>query len=248
MSAPLFLVDRSLVAAAAPGQQVALTGAEGRHAVTVMRIGPGEEVELADGAGTVLSARVTRAQRPDELLATVEQVRRVGAADPRLVVVQGLPKADRGELAVELLTELGVDEIVPWQAERCVTRWSDQRAQRGVQRWRASAVAAAKQSRRPWLPAVADLASTAAVIERLAAAELPVVLHEDAAKPLSELQLPDSGTILLVVGPEGGISPAELDRMVQVGARVVRLGPEVLRTSTAGAAACAVLSTRCGRW
>ena len=167
--------------------------------------------------------------------------------DPRLVVVQALPKGDRAELAVETMTELGVDEIVPWSAARSITRWDGPRGQKALDRWRRTAREAAKQSRRAWVPAVAELAGTAAVVERLAGAAA-LVLHEAATATLAGADLPTSGELIVVVGPEGGISDDELDRFAAAGATPVRLGDPVLRTSTAGAAALAALSLRLGRW
>jgi len=169
------------------------------------------------------------------------------AAEPRLVVVQALAKGDRAELAVELMTELGVDEVVPWSADRSIAQWRDERGEKSLQRWRRVAREASKQSRRPRLPTVSALASTAVIAARLSGA-FGVVLHEDADHPLAGLELPSSGEIMLVVGPEGGISEAELSLFVDAGARPVRLGPGVLRTSTAGAVALAALNVRLGRW
>lgn len=191
---------------------------------------------------TVDGARVTL---------TVDVREDVPARTPSLTVVQALPKGERGELAVELATELGVDVVVPWDAERDITRWKADRAEKGRARWERTAREAAKQSRRAWTPVVTDLASTAEVADRLADAALALVLHSDdltAGVPLGDVDLPDSGELVVVVGPEGGISPAEVERFTGAGAGLVRLGPEVLRTSTAGAATLAALSPRLGRW
>jgi 16S rRNA (uracil1498-N3)-methyltransferase len=162
------------------------------------------------------------------------------------VLVQALAKGDRGELAVELAVELGVDEVVPWSAARSVTRWDGARGERSRDRWRSVARAAAKQSRRAWVPTVAPLASTRQVAARLSAGSL--VLHEAADTPLATVALPAGGDLVLVVGPEGGLDDAELAAFAAAGAVPVRLGPEVVRTSTAGAAALAALSLRTGRW
>ena len=168
------------------------------------------------------------------------------AQDPRLVVVQALPKGDRGELAVEMMTELGVDEIVPWAASRSITQWDGgPRGAKAHVRWQRTAQEAAKQSRRAWVPEVAALASTSSVSARLAGG---LVLHEAAAVPLASVALPVSGELVIVVGPEGGISEDELARFTAAGATAVRLGAAVLRTSTAGAAALAAISLRLGRW
>jgi 16S rRNA (uracil1498-N3)-methyltransferase len=163
---------------------------------------------------------------------------------PRLLLVQALPKGDRGELAVELATEVGVDAVVPWVAARCVMQWKGERGERQRERWQATAREAAKQSRRARVPDIAPLHTTGQLRARLAGAQV-LVLHEAASTRLSELPLPTAPEVALVVGPEGGITVDELDAL---GGTTVRLGPTVLRTSTAGAAAVAVLSTRTGRW
>lgn len=223
-----------------------LGGDEGRHAARVRRLGVGEDVLVSDGAGTVLDATVV-AVVPDGLRLQVTERRVVERPDPRLVVVQALPKGDRAELAVELLTELGADEIVPWAAERSIVQWSGTRGERAAEKWRRTAREAAKQSRRAWVPGIAPLASTADVSARLSRST-GFVLHTDAGLALADAGLPAHGDIAIVVGPEGGITGPELSAFVGTGAAAVRLGDGVLRTSTAGAAAVSALSVRLGRW
>ena len=242
MTPPLFVV-----ASLGSGDTIELTGAEAHHAGTVKRLAVGEPAWLADGRGGLAEARVAEVGR-DRVLFTVLLRRRVPEPNPRFTVVQALPKGDRAELAVELLTELGVDEIVPWAASRSVAVWRGEKATRGVQRWRRSAQEAAKQSRRSRIPEVAELADTAAVADRVAAAGASFVLDSDAELALATVQPPAAGELLLVIGPEGGLTPEERELFVGRGAQPVRLGAEVLRTSTAGAAALAVLSVRAGRW
>ncbi len=238
---PLFLVPPGDLAAGT----VTLTGPEGHHAAAVRRLRAGERADVSDGAGRLAEGVVTGVGK-DSVTIDIAVVHTVPAPSPRLAVAQALPKGDRGELAVELMTEVGVDEVIPWAAERSVTRWQAERGAKALARWRATAREAAKQSRRAWLPEVADLASTAALARR-AAAGCAIILEASAAAKLHELPLPDSGEILLLVGPEGGISPAERAALRAAGALEARLGPTVLRTSTAGAAAAAVLLSRT-RW
>jgi 16S rRNA (uracil1498-N3)-methyltransferase len=238
---PLFLVDKL-----PDGDQLRLTGDEGRHAAWVKRLGVGEDVLVSDGIGMLLSCSVT-AVGPDGLGLEVRSRRSVPEPQPRIVVVQALPKGDRAELAVEILTELGVDEIVPWAASRSITHWSGPRGVKALDKWRRTAREAAKQSRRAWVPIVSPLAATADVAARVAGATT-MVLHEDAAASLATAALPTAGDVVVVVGPEGGIAPAELDAFAAAGATPVRLGGPVLRTSTAGGAALSVLSVRLGRW
>ena len=243
MSAPVFIVAGERLAA----DHVVLDGPEGRHAATVRRLRRGERVDLTDGAGLLAECVVAAAER-DALSLDVIARHRQPAPDPRIVVVQALPKGDRGELAVELMTEVGVDEIVPWAAARCVTRWRPERREKSLARWRGTAREAGKQARRAWLPEVAEPATTAQVAERIDTAANAVVLHEAATTSLGTLDLPATGEIIVVVGPEGGLTDAEIDAFTDAGGRPALLGPTVLRTSTAGVVAAAVLLSRTGRW
>lgn len=241
MTPPLFLLD-PLPA----DDSFVLTGDEGRHAARVQRLAVGESLRVADGRGTVLDCLVAQV-RTDGLRLTVLARRSEPEPDPRLVVVQALPKGDRGEVAVALLTELGVDEVVPWAAARSIAQWRDARGAKALEKWRRTASEAAKQSRRVRVPVVAELASTAQVADRLRTAT-GLVLHEAAIEALAGVALADVGEVVLIVGPEGGLSDDELATFAGAGARAVRLGGPVLRTSTAGVAALAALSVRLGRW
>ena len=226
---------------------VTVEGDEAHHAVAVRRLRVGEQVALTDGAGTLVVGTVTTTGKR---VFTV----RVGSVEtherpaPEIVVVQALPKGERGELAVEVLTEIGVGRIVPWAAARSVAVWKGERAEKSLAKWRSTAREAAKQARRAWHPDVAPLASTAEAVALVGAADLAVVLHEAASAPLSAVEVPAGGKIVLVVGPEGGLSDDEVAAFVAAGARSVRLGGEVLRTSTAGVAAAAALLARTSRW
>ncbi|MFE5142906.1 16S rRNA (uracil(1498)-N(3))-methyltransferase [Streptomyces fagopyri] len=248
MTAPVFVVDH--LAADSAGRYV-LDGPEGRHAVSVKRLRQGEDVVLTDGAGRWAQCVVVDAEGKDRLVVRVESFAEEPPESPRITVVQALPKGDRGELAVETMTETGVDAIVPWAASRCVTQWRGDRGLKALAKWRATAREAGKQSRRVRFPEIADAASTKQVAALLAEADFAAVLHEDreyGSEPLATVELPPSGTIVLVVGPEGGVSPEELDLFAQAGAKAYRLGRSVLRTSTAGTAATALLLGRTGRW
>ena len=244
MSAPLFLVGPGTLADGTT--TVHLDGPEGRHAADVQRLQPGEPVLLADGAGRVARCTVTGAHR-GALDLSVEELRDEPEPAPRLVLVQALAKGDRDLLAVESATELDVDEVVPWQADRSIVRWRGERGEKAHRRWRQAALAATKQSRRARVPHVAEVVGRGALAERVREADLALVLHEEAATPLTDVSLPAQGEVLLVVGPEGGVSPEELDALAAAGARPVRLGRTVLRTSTAGPAALAALHTL-GGW
>ena len=222
------------------GGIVEVTGDEARHAVVVKRTRPGESVLLADGAGRAVRGRVVAAEK-NHLALEVTEILASPPRAHRFVVAQALAKGDRSELAVEIMTELGVDEILAWQASRSIVRWQGERGAKSLGRWAATAREATKQSRRFRIPEV-SAADTTRVVERIRAAELALVLHESAEKTLARVNLPEAGEILLIVGPEGGISPDELERFQQAGAVPVRISDGVLRTSTAGAIAIGQLT------
>ena len=225
------------------GDELTLEGTEGRHAAVVRRIGPGERVRLTDGRGIWAEGPVVAAGKAGVTVA-VDERGSVPAARPRVVVVQAVPKGERAELAVEMLTEVGADVIVPWNAERSQFRANPERVAKTLAKWQAWAFEASKQSRRTWFAEVAPIASTAEVAQLLADAALPVVLHEEATVPLAALDVPDDGDVVIVIGPEGGIAP---DELTAFGVEPIRLGDTVLRTSTAGVAAAAALLAR-SRW
>lgn len=187
-----------------------LDGPEGRHAVSVKRLNPGEDVVLTDGAGRWAECVVVATEGKDRLIVQMDSYSEEPAEEPRITVVQALPKGDRGEVAVETMTETGVDAIVPWAASRCITQWKGDRGLKALAKWRATAREAGKQSRRVRFPEVADAATTKQVAALLANADFAAVLHEDTevgTEPFVTAALPTSGEIVLVVGPEGGISP-----------------------------------------
>ncbi|TFV99247.1 16S rRNA (uracil(1498)-N(3))-methyltransferase [Orlajensenia leifsoniae] len=236
----------------AVGDSVTITGAEARHAVTVGRTRVGEMLSIGNGRGLIVTGEVTTAA-PGELTISADRVQRVDAASPRLVLVQALAKGDRDELAVQAATELGVDAVIPWAASRSISRWDAAKAAKGRDRWATIAREATKQSIRPWATEVREL-STTKQLATLAASVRMLLLEPTAELALTEIDLqtsmqhPADADIVIVVGPEGGIAPAELEALGAAGAQAVRLGAAVLRTSTAGPAALAVLNARLGRW
>jgi 16S rRNA (uracil1498-N3)-methyltransferase len=239
---PVFLVPPGDLTAGV----ITLTGPEGHHAAAVRRLRAGERADVSDGAGSLAEGVVTGTGK-DYVTLDIRALHTVPPPQPRLTVAQALPKGDRGELAVELMTEIGVDAVIPWAAQRSITKWQADRGAKALAKWRATAREAAKQSRRAWLPEVMDPATTASLAKRVSTA-CAIVLEADAPAKLHELPLPESGEVLLLVGPEGGISPAERATLRDAGAIEARLGPTVLRTSTAGAAAAAILLTKTARW
>jgi 16S rRNA (uracil1498-N3)-methyltransferase len=238
LTAPLFLVEPGALSA----DRVVLDGPEGHHAADVRRLTVGEHLDVGDGAGTIVSGTVAEVRR-GVVVVDVQSRRQLPAPAPRFVVVQAAAKGGRDTDAVEAMTEVGVDAVVGWQASRSVAKWSE----RTLQRWQAAAREAAKQSHRAWVPTVDGPVQSREVAALLGGAAVGVVLHEEATQPLAALALPDDGDVVVVVGPEGGIAPAELEAFAAAGATVARLGDTVLRTSTAGVAALSVLSAAT-RW
>lgn len=233
----------------AVGGTAIVDGDEGFHAATVRRIRPGETLTLSDGAGTVADCVVEEAGKRS-LTARIAARRTAPRPHPPVTVVQAIPKADRSELAVELATEAGADEFVAWQAERCVARWDDERADKGLRRWRAVARSAARQSRRAWIPEVSGPLSTRDLSAYLAGrpGALTLVLHESADRRIADIPVADAEAIIVVIGPEGGVSDAELETLAAAGALPTVLGPTVLRTSTAAAVALGALGVLTPRW
>lgn len=242
--APVFLIDELPAT-----EHGVLDGPEGRHAAAVRRLRAGEELVITDGRGGAADCAVEAVTGKDALELRVLRRWHQAPPAPRVVLAQALVKGDRGELAVELATETGVDAIVPWRAQRSVARWDDgPRGAKALARWRSTVREAAKQSRRTWLPDVAEPADTTRLAELVAASAAAVILDAGAANALPDLTLPTEGDLVLIVGPEGGITEIELNRLVAAGAQVARLGPTVLRTSTAAAAALSALGVLTTRW
>ncbi|WP_199435093.1 16S rRNA (uracil(1498)-N(3))-methyltransferase [Qaidamihabitans albus] len=240
-----------LVAELPAGEHVSLDGEEARHAATVRRTRPGEQLTLSDSAGGVARC-VVEAVHPGRHPRLDLRVRQRWQEPPpalRVTIAQALAKGDRGELAVELATEAGADAVLPWRAARSIARWDEgPRGAKALARWRAAARAAAKQARRGRVPEVGDPVGTKELVAVLSGAACGLVLDADAPRRLTEAELPAEGELVLVVGPEGGITPGEREAFAAAGALGVRLGPTVLRTSTAGAVALGALGALTSRW
>ncbi|MBD7994194.1 16S rRNA (uracil(1498)-N(3))-methyltransferase [Arthrobacter sp. Sa2CUA1] len=272
MTNPIFFGDPEQVAAAVPGGVFSLTGPEARHAVSVKRLAPGEDVDIVDGAGLRIRGTV-RSADPGLLEVDVRDIETEPETGQELILVQALAKGDRDEQAIEAATELGVDTVIPWQSERSIVRWRAEKAAKGRAKWQAVVTSAAKQSRRSRLPKVLDVADSKSLPAVLARVDLVLVLHEEADAPFAQavdaVRREQAGSsengsgdsyrdssgdseqrisIAVIVGPEGGISPAELDALRAAGATAVRLGPHVLRSSSAGPAALVLLNHLLGRW
>jgi len=231
------------------GELAVVDGDEGFHAANVRRIRSGEELDLGDGDGTVAHCVVEDVGR-GRLTALVLDRRTLPVTLPAVTVVQALPKSDRSELAIELATEAGADAFVGWQASRCVARWeSSAKVDKGLRRWDAVARSAARQSRRPYIPSINGVVSTAELVQGVRdGGATALVLHESATAKLTELTMAQADSLLLIIGPEGGIADDEIAALSDAGATAVRLGPTVLRTSTAAAVALGALGALTSRW
>jgi 16S rRNA (uracil1498-N3)-methyltransferase len=245
------------------GDTAAITGSEARHAVTVGRTRIGELLAIGNGSGLIATGAVVAAG-PTELAIEVETVELTPRSSPAIWLAQALAKGDRDELAIQAATELGVDGVIPWSASRSVSRWEGAKVGKGHERWSAIVREASKQSVRAWLPEVGALVGTKQLAALASTAQI-IVLDPLASHPLSQFAPTFAGTdisdsqtspgpalgprdVVLVVGPEGGIAPHELDLLYGAGAIGARLGGTILRTSTAGPAATAVLNAKLGRW
>lgn len=241
MTLPVFISSADLQST----QTVVLDGDEGHHAVSVRRIRVGEKIELTDGNGCRAVCEVVSVGKKS-LEAKIASVTTEPEPDVHFTVVQALAKGDRSDLALEILTEVGADEIAPWSAAHSIAKWDA--TGKGLLKWQRIVREASKQARRAWIPKVSALHSTAQVAQLLAAADLALVLHESAQDSISAVNVPLTGSVVIVVGPEGGISAEELRIFTQAGARAVRMGTSVMRTSTAGGVALGVLMSATKRW
>lgn len=238
----VFVLDET--SALQVGALVTIDGREGHHAVSVRRVALDEPVEVVDGRGTRARGRVVQVQKRACAVA-IEAVEFDALATPHITVVQALLKSDRSERAVELMTELGVDRIVPWQASRSISIWDEAKGAKAIAKWQAVAREAAKQSRQSRIPQIESLASTSDVVSLIASVDSAYVLHESAPMTVIESS---ASSLLLIVGPEGGLTTGEVGTFTEAGAHLMRLGPTVLRGSTAGAIGAAVVLAQSSRW
>jgi len=259
MTRPVFLAPPEILEEALPGQRLVLEGDEARHALQVRRLHAGEEIDLVDGAGRRVSGPITETSgsgATSRLSMTVTTVTQEPAPRPRLVLAQALAKGGRDEQAITMACEAGIDEVIPWQARHSIVRWQGARAAKGRARWEAALLAAVKQSRRAWLPPVGELHTSLAEVAARAVSGggAALLLDEQAITPIAHAELPATDAqappaqVVLIVGPEGGISDEERRELITAGAQPVRLGPHVLRSGTAGVIATAVVSQQLGRW
>ena len=228
------------------GASLSLVGDEAHHASKVARIQSGEKILVSDGRGHIAEASVTDVSAARVDLDVVEP-RFVPKPVPEVWLAQALAKGDRDEYAIQMACELGVDGVIPFAASRSVSVWAGEKKLKGQLRWQKIVQEASKQSLRAWIPEVRQLSTTEEILGQYRDWNV-VVMDPDATTPLSSFEAQTDDPILMVVGPEGGLSPQELEKFEQAGAPAYRLGETVLRTSSAGPAALAVLNVRLGRW
>jgi 16S rRNA (uracil1498-N3)-methyltransferase len=237
MVEPLFHKD-NLVAEV--GSLVELDGPEGKHAVQVRRMRQGEALQLSDGKGLRVRGKVAQLTGTTLKLEVLEVIKEE-LPSRRITLAQALAKGDRDELAIQAATELGVMGIIPWQASRSISRWDGPKIAKGQARWQQIVSEAAKQSLRAFNPEVKNIVDTKELASLVSSFDLVLVLDTSATLAIGEAGISSSGSIALVVGPEGGIEQSELDALEAAGAKMVSLGANVLRTSTAGPALIAAL-------
>ena len=223
-----------------------LRGGEARHASGVARLKAGEAIMVGDGRGTI-GQGIATSVGSQEVFVELSEVKTVAAPSPEIWLVQALAKGDRDELAIQACTELGIDRIIPWQAARSVSVWKEDKATKGQVRWNKIVTEASKQSLRAWVPEVRALCTTRDIAQ-LGEDNQLVLLEAQGLDRLSAYIPPQHKNLVLIVGPEGGIEPSEREMLLDAGAVDLRLGSTVLRTSTAGVAALAVMNSAMGRW
>lgn len=250
-----FLSPQTLLTQFQAGDKVSLTGEEARHALGVRRLRLGENLDLVDGEGLRLRGRVEKILDKTHLEMRIDEVISEPGPETKLTLVQALAKSGRDEQGVEASVELGVDCVVAWQAERCVSRWEGEKAVKGIEKWRRNVREATKQSRRAYLSEVKGLFNTSQLctwLEEQKPSQI-FLLHEEAETTLAA-ELKKIGTrgfgqnIVVIVGPEGGVGQDECARLQAAGAKKLRLGPSIMRSSSAGPAALAILTLACGNW
>ncbi|WP_313813776.1 16S rRNA (uracil(1498)-N(3))-methyltransferase [Glutamicibacter sp.] len=246
MSNHSFVIDPQQAESARVGDVLELTGPEAHHAVAVKRTQVGEHLDLLDGRGLRLIVEVLGASNQLLSVRVIERVEEPPPAHPT-TLIQALSKGDRDLQAVESAVELGVWSVRPWQADRSIVRWNAGKVEKAMAKWRSLVRSAQKQSRRSYEPDVLDPMGSKALAQKIQehtdSGDLVLVLHEQAKESVASVcsawiaDAPERTGVVLIVGPEGGISDAELAAFEQAGAKLGLLGRHVLRASTAGPSA-----------
>ena len=223
--------------------QIEVDGDEAHHGVNVLRLKTSEEVKISDGVGNWGVGTVSQVNKKSF---TVEILDRgfEPASKQRVVVVQAILKNDANKEAVDFLTQVGADEIIPWQSQHSIGKFDD----KSLSKWQSAARESSRQSRRVRIPVISNAYSTENLISKIKGLQNIFVLHESADNRLSQIEINQEADVILIVGPEGGLSEIEVNTFVTAGAKIVRLGESVLRAANAGAAAASVVMSRTGKW
>lgn len=243
MSLPLFYAPEIFTAERAAGDTFVFEGPDARHALTVSRLSVGEQLLLIDGRGSRLTATIVSIDSKDRATLETVDLENESRPTPQVTVVQALPKSERSELAVDLATQAGADRIIAWQAERSIAKWTPEKASKHLQRWKNQAISSAKQSRRTFIPEISGPATTADIRDYIDG-KTAFILHEEATTRINQVDLAVE-EIVIIVGPEGGVSPKELETL---GATPVKLGPEIYRTASAAMVALSAIGVLTSRW
>ena len=226
------------------GRTQTLDKDDAHHAIKVLRLKLGEVIKISDGVKKWVSGSIIEISKK-ELTISISERGDFEEKKPELVLVQAVTKSERNKEMLELAVEAGVDRIIPWQAERSISKWQSDSAQK----WEIGIKEACKQARQVRLPKLMPMLTTAGVVQLLSKDARIIVFHESASEKFTQLQLPESlASIYLVIGPEGGISQSELSIFENGGSKIVRLGETVLRSAHAGFAAISAVQTKLGRW
>ena len=218
---------------------------DAQHAIRVLRMSAGEIFMLSDGRGKWSKVKIFAVKKKSLEVEVIE----TGIQDPldiSFTVVQALPKGDRLKESIEMLTESGVDTIIPWSAQRSIGK-----ADKGVEKLHTTAREASKQSRRLFIPTVTEVASTSAVVELIVQHDLVLVFHESATNKVSEIvtrKYFESKSVMIIIGPEGGITNEELELFNSAGAKVALMGRPILRSAHAGLAAMSAVNALIKVW
>jgi len=247
MTPPVFYVQPDELSGKQVGSIVELTGDEGRHAATVKRLRVGQAIAIADGLGLVALGRVHSVPDKTTITLAVEQLAHLSPPTPKLTVVQALIKGERMERAIETLTEVGVDEIICWAAASSVVRLDAPGASKALDKWTRRAKESSKQARRVLPAQVSGIISTQELVLQISAGSTVLILDENAPFSLADVEM-GGEDLMIVVGPEGGLTDEERHELTEVGGRRVHMGPAVLRASTAGTVAAGVVLSLGGRW
>ena len=220
------------------GSSYSFNSEDANHAIKVLRIEVGEIFRVSDGNGGWAIVQVNEVTKRSLETTVLE----VGCQEPleiQFTVVQALPKSDRAKEAVELLTEAGADVIVPWLANRSISRTEV------ISKFVTTAREASKQSRRLFIPQLHETVKEKGVIELIKSADLALVFHESAQVKLSEIITPQTKArnVVIVIGPEGGITDEELAAFAAAGAQIAGLGRPILRSAHAGLAALSAVNS-----